>query len=347
MANFLRWEALTRAINQIPAVETFFLDRIFTGVSQEYAESLAIELIQGDRRLAPFVSDVEAGVIVDKTRAEKRTVTLPRMRPKKRFSAPELLQQRFPGQQGPFASPEVISAARNQRIALELQDLKNICVRTEEWMAVQACLGSLSVDAENINFAIDFRIPGDNKPSLTGKDKWNYHESDLTGDPLADMEDWCAIVSKATGYRPDTIIGPTAPIRSLITHPKVKELLNLRNYDVGALSRGAATFKGNLAGVNIYEYNNTYVDKDGTSHDMIPSTQVILLPMNSPHFIRHYGQIMDLGEEQGDALMAPVAMPFFAKSFKESDPSALWFLAESRPLPVPHWPEQIIVATVL
>lgn len=335
MADLLHWRALTTAINEIPAAPSFLLDRVFKTRVQALAEEIDVDLLVGGKKLAPFVSPVEGGVVVDKRARKMQTVRAPRLRPKKVMAANDLLSLRAPGS-ALYLGPGGPEKYLEQRVATELADLKGMIVRTTEWMAAQSLQGTLTVSQENIEFEIDYLLPAGHKPVLTGTDLW----TDTTNsDPIADIMTWKRLVACATGYSPDTAIAGKDAVDALLAHTKVREMLNYRNFNVGEIAVGRSNYIGRLVGVDIYEYDGTYTDSGGASHNFIPDAAFIMVASEGP-FRLHYALAYDLDNQ------VAVAQPFFAKSWTEADPSLLWLLAESRPLPIPHWPECVVYATV-
>jgi len=336
MTDLLHWRALTTAINEIPAAPSFLLDRVYKTTVQELAEEIDVDLVVGGKRLAPFVSPVEGGVVVDKLARKMQTVKAPRLRPKKVMAANDLLSLRAPGSNlylgdgGPERFVE-------QRIAAELADLKGMIQRTTEWMASQSLLGKLTVARENVEFEIDYLLPAAHKPLLTGTDLWT---DTANSDPVSDIMTWKRLVTHSTGYSPDVVVAGKDAVDALLAHEKVRALLNYRNFTVGEIAVGRSNYIGKLAGVDIYEYDGTWTDSEGTSHGFIPDEAFIMIASEGP-FRLHYALAYDLDNQ------IAVAQPFFAKSWTEADPSLMWILAESRPLPVPHWPECIVYATVV
>jgi hypothetical protein len=117
-------------------------------------------------------------------------------------------------------------------------------------------------------------------------------------------------------------------------------------FDARRISAGEMTWQmssnymGNIGGIAVYRYGSLYEDSSGTDQNIIPADAVYLIATQA-RFSIEFGIIMDL--DAG----ASVVGEFFAKNWTTKDPSVLWNLIESRPLPVPWQPEAIIVADVL
>lgn len=336
MEDLLHWRALTTAINQIAAAPSLLLDKVFTTRVQCLAEDIDFDVVVGGKRLAPFVSPVEAGVVVSALSRKVQSVKAPRIRPKKVIQANDLLAVRAAGA-ALYLGEGGIESYKNQRVAAELADLKNMIVRTTEWMAARALTGKLEVlHQDNVSFEIDYNLPANHKKTLTGTAAWDNAAST----PISDILDWKRQISSATGYTADIAIAGVEAVDALLGHEKVRELLNYRHFNMGEISVGRSNYIGRLVGIDIYEYDATYIDASDTTQNFIDPKSFIVLASEGPFRMNH-ALVSDLGSN------AAVAQPFFAKSWTEADPSMLWLLAESRPLPVPHWPECIVYATVL
>lgn len=326
---------LTAALNKIQPVPSFLLDRVFRTREQALSEEIDVDITIGGKSLAPFVTPIDGGVVVEKLGRAMNTVKVPRIRIKKSLHAKELLAERPLGGNIYVVGGD-INTWKEQKLALELQDIQAKIRRTTEWMAAQALKGLLSVNQDNLAFAIDFQLPSAHKPSLTGTDRWSdTDDSDIPGDIM----DWKRLISAATGYSATfAICGKNVP-KYLLDNEKVQKLLDVRNLTVGQLAFENSNYIGRLVGVDIYSYDAAYTDANGATQPFIPDDAFILVAPDGP-FRLHYGLIYDLDEQ----IASP--NPYFAKSWIEKDPSLLWLLAESRPLPVPHWPECIVCATV-
>lgn len=331
MADLLHWRALTTAINEIPPAPSLLLEKVFSTRVQVLAEEIDVDVVVGGKRLAPFVSPVEGGIVVSALGRTVQSVKAPRIRPKKVIQANDLLSVRAAGA-SLYLGEGGIEDYKNQRVATELADLKNMITRTTEWMAAQSLTGTLVMDfQDNVQFQIDYNFPSSHKPTISAGSRWD----EASGDPVSDILTWKRLISKDTGYTADIAFASSYVVDALLANEKVRELLNYRHINVGEISIGRSNYIGRLVGVDVYEYDATYVDASDAEQRFIPKEAFIMVASEGP-FRMHHALVYDLDEE------VAVAQPFFAKSWTEADPSMLWLLAESRPLPVPHWPECVV-----
>lgn len=335
MFDELKWRSMTAAINQIPAKPSFLQDMIFKTRNSNMSDTVDVDVIIGGKALVPFVTPIEGGIVVDKLRREMRTVKTPRIRPKKPFNAPELLQTRDVGA-GFYGTAGDISKYRQKKLALELEDLKNRIGLTTEWMSSEALKGTLTVSQDNLAFQVDYLIPNAHKPDISAQTyKWNG-----TPDILGNIDEWANLIINAIGIGPDMAICGKNVVNALRKDEAVLKLLDNNRVQAGSLGwKVTSNYMGNLNGIDLYRYGTTYQKSDGSTGNFVDDDAFILIA-TSAKFTIEFGSIMDLEAE------AAVVGEFFSKSWLEKDPSVLWILAESRPLPVPWQPEAIVNATV-
>jgi hypothetical protein len=231
-----------------------------------------------------------------------------------------------------------ITQYRQQKLAQEIQDLKNRIITTKEWMCSQALTGILTVSQTDppMSFAVDFNLPGTHTPTLTGTYVWGGNDADIMGN----LDTWSDLIINAVGVGPDVAILGKNALALLRADDVVKELLDNRRMEAGQFTwKASSNYLGNLNGIDLYRYGATYTDAAGSTQNFVADDVCILVATKARFTIEH-AVILDLEAE------AQVAAEYFAKSWVERDPSVAWILAESRPLPVPWQPEAIVYATV-
>ncbi len=331
----LNWRTMTAAINQLPRAPKLLQDLVFKKRNTNPSENIDVDIMLGGRKILPFVQNTAAGTIIDKLSGEMRSVKTPRIRPKKRFSAHELLLQRGPGQIFYANGSGNVSAERNRKIAAELSDMKNRVNTTIEFMCAQALKGSYSVENDGINFSIDFLMPDTHKPVLSSGSGWN----ESTGNIMDDIDVWSQLIKDATGEPPTMALCGSNVVRALRNNEKLMKLLDNRREVAGNFTWKASNdYIGNLDGIDLYRYGMGYQGLDGTDNNFLNPNSFVLLTTNT-RFSIEFGAIIDL---KANTVQAEI----FSKSWEEEDPSAYWMLAESRPLPVLWQPESVVYATV-
>ena len=330
-----QWRSMTPAINNIKTAPRLLQDLVFKTRTPRSSENIDVDIVIGGRQVLPFVNSGSPGTIVDKLGREMRTVKAPRIRPKKQFTAEELLTERGAGATF-YASGSTQASARRKRIGEDLADLKNRIDITTEFMCAGALTGGYTVTQDDLIFTIDYQMPSAHKPTLGGGVGWN----EAGGDIMADIDAYALLIKNATGQTADIGLCGSAVVTALRNNVKVQALLDNRRNKAGEFRWDTSNdYIGNLNGIDLYKYGAQYTDVSGSDVDYIDSDKFILIATGA-RFSIEFGLILDLdaGRIQGE---------FFSKSWMKEDPSALWMLAESRPLPVPWQPEAVVYADVI
>lgn len=328
---------MLEAVKQMLPVRTFLKDTFFSNIRTFDTEHVDVDIVKGKRRMAPFVSPKQAGKVVERLGYRTNTYKAPMINPKLPTTA-EQLQKRLAGESlYSGLSPDDRAA---EQLGRDLAELDEMITRREEWMCAQALFqGRINVKGDGVDEVIDFQLT--NKEVLAGADKW----SDPTSDPLADLKRWRLAVIKASGINPDIAIFASDVVDAFLAHSKIKEMLDLRLVDTGQINPqtlpNGATYIGRIAelGLNIYSYDEWYLDDDGIEKPMVPE-KTLLMGSTNARFDLLYGAYID--QEMGT-----FDLPRIPRSWVEKDPSVRWVQMISRPLPVPQQIDSLYVATVL
>ena len=122
-------------------------------------------------------------------------------------------------------------------------------------------------------------------------------------------------------------------------HADVKEALDNRRINAGELDiKVGKKLRGEWNGLNVYTVSGTYVDMDGSvKHFLDP--KFAMLQAAGAIAETEYGLPMDLACE------GPTEV--FAKLFEQEDPSGIFSLCETRPLPWVKQPGWVVLTQVL
>jgi hypothetical protein len=333
--NEFKWRTMTPAINQIQAAPMMLQDLIFKARRTNASDHIDVDVIVGNKKIAPFVSPVEGGVVIDKLGRETRSVIAPRIRLKKPFNAQELLTVRASGMAGYATGYGDIARYRQEKVGLELADLRAKIDYTLEWMCSQAMAGTIT-DPDG-KFAVTYGIPATHKPTRLTTTRW----SQSTGEIMNDIDEWANLIINAIGVGPAIGICGKNTVSAIRGSTKIQTILNTTSgQNAGALGwKASSNFLGNLNGIDLYRYGSQYVDAAGVTQNFIPDDYFIMVAPQA-RFTIEYGQILDLEAE------AQIVGQYFSKSWIEKDPTVMWILAESRPLPVLWQPEAVVYAKV-
>jgi hypothetical protein len=329
---------MLEAVNAMKPVRTFLRDTFFTNVRTFDTEHVDVDIVKGKRRMAPFVSPKIAGKVVERLGYKTNTYKAPMVNPKIPTTA-EQLMKRLAGE--PLYSGMSPDDRAAEQLGRDLAELDEMVTRREEWMCAQALFtGQINVVGEGVNEVIDFQLT--NKEVLSGTALW----SDTTNsDPIADLKRWRLAVIKESGITPDRVVMASDVVDAFVNHSKVKDIMDSRRIILGQINPSTlpngVTFIGSISslGLDIYSYDEWYLDEDGTEKPMVPDGAV-LLASTSARFDLLYGAYIDME-------MGTMDLPRIPRSWVEKDPSIRWVQMVSRPLPVPQQIDSLYVATVL
>lgn len=142
-------------------------------------------------------------------------------------------------------------------IARFLADLRNRLETRMEWCRWQCLFGSLTVNQNDVDYSLDYNIPADMRPTLTGADLW----SASTSDPMDDILEWLEKYSYLSSTPMEFLFGAKLQ-RILMQNSKIRTLRdalftgqpNLGNLTPETLN---TVFK-NYTGIPFRVYNGGY-----------------------------------------------------------------------------------------
>ena len=337
--------ALTEAVNQMLPVPSFIKDLLFKREDTFATKTVLVDVIVGGQKILPLVKRGQPGKMMSNTSQKSNTIEPPQLKPKKLLTADDLYYTRGAGAPlfvpGGTAGGDPIMNARKQRYAIEQKDMFDAINRTIEYLCAKGLSGSYSVAQDDGDWSIDFSMPSGNKPTLTSTAKW---DAPTTCTPLANLRAWKIVAQKASGKIPTVAIMSNATYEKFIASTEVKTYLNALKIDMGKIQSSpdllaaGAEEKGIIENIRIIVYSGVYTDSNGAQQQLIPDAVVSLVSPNADHRLL-CGGIDDL--EAGT-----VKAKYFSKDWIEKDPSGLWLLVQSNPLPAFCEPAANIYATV-
>ncbi|MGE4553960.1 MAG: major capsid protein, partial [Desulfovibrionaceae bacterium] len=251
---------LVGVINKRPVLPGLFKELFFRRRHPITGSTVELHTTVAGKKLLPFVTEVGEGTLVDKVGREAEVVRCPRLRPKKKFSAPELLNFTRPGED-PYLAADVLEGDLELAVAADVQDLKDRTETTIEFLCGRAlCGGVITASQDDIRFTIDYRMPAAHRPDLTGDGAWTEEGVN----PLDQLQDLADRVVEASGLTPDVAVMGINAFKAFRNNPAVQAELDTRRIDHPGLSpRVAKAYQGSLGGLEIYRYGGTYEDEAG------------------------------------------------------------------------------------
>lgn len=322
---------------------SFLLDRYFGEVSVSQQEQIFFDVMVGKPRLAPFVSPLVEGQIVQNEGYSTKSFS-PAYIKDKRVLEDGKAVRRLAGQ--PIAGPLDPAAQRQRDLGMILQDQIAMVNRRLEWMASEALrTGSVTVTGEKypttvINFGRDAALT----VTLAGTARWN----DSAPVPLDNLETWAGLIRTKSGSPVVDVIMAEDVWTTFRKNADVKSLLAAgrpspsTSIDLGPIAPapiGTAQFHGTVGTFNIFTYADTYVNDAGGTAKYVPDNWLLMVGSRLEG-VRHFGAIKD--ETAGF-----VAMDMYAKSWTQPDPAARFVMMQSAPLPVPYRINASLAAKVM
>ncbi len=322
-----------------------FLGTIFFGAEQVNFTTahVDIDIIKGNRKMAPFVRPNRPGVIVDRSGSVMRSYKPAYVKPKLETNAGMLLNQRQPSEHI-YSERTPLDRAGDQ-LARDMEDLDDQISRREEWMRAQALTtGAVPVKGEGVDDIVDFQM--DDEHLVTEAVSW----TEATSDPIADLKKYKSRIAKKSGRTANACVMSSEAADAFMENDTVIKKLNTRRVDLGMIRPeelpDGVTYLGYLndPGMDLYAYEEWYQPsavEGGEEAPMIPAGGLIVGPTSSRCGML-YGAIQDMSAIEGG--MFDVAR--YPKSWIGDDEGVRWLMMQSAPLPGFHEPDAFVYAKV-
>lgn len=325
-------------IDSLVKPSQFLLNGYFGAIQTEQSEEIHFDVIDKTRSLAPFVSPVVAGQIINAKGFTTNTFKPAYIKDKRVFDANRPLKRAAGETLGGALDP--VNRLR-MILANEVVDQVERIQRRLEVMAAEALrTGGLTISGENyptqnVSFGRDASL----SVTLTGGNRWGQ-----TGvKPLDLLQDWAQLVLQKSGAMPTDVIMSIDTWKTFREDAQVQKRLDQYRGNSSMVQNAQVTeggvFMGVIDGFNIYVYSGWYVNDSNVETAILPAGTVILTGAQLQG-VQAYGAIRD--EAAGFQ-----ALPYYPKSWVEDDPSARILLMQSAPLIVPTRVNASFAAIVL
>jgi len=340
MADLFSTDVLTGVVQYLVGNPQFLLDRYFGRVQAEASEQIHFDVIQGKRRVSPFVSPLVEGQMVASPGFVTNTFAPAYIKDKRVFDMNRPLK-RMPGEQ--FGGTMSADARLRAMIANDMADKLEMLRRRLEVMCGEVlCTGKSTISGDKYPTTVVDFMRASNQ-TFTANPLW----SAATPPILNNLHDWAAMVMASSGVFPRDVIMAADVWKVFRNDPGLQQHMDMfrsMTQDPSIMPQGLATeggvLMGQIDGFNIWVYSGWYVDPtDGVEKPIIPAGTVLLV---SPAVegVQAYGAIRD--EEAG---LQP--LPYYVKSWTQNDPSVRFLMLQSAPIMVPYRPNASLAAKVL
>lgn len=331
---------LIQTVPNLKTSQNFLLDKFFPNIVTADSEEVSIDVDVGKRRMAPFVSPMVEGKLVEQRRYQTNTFKPAYIKDKR---APDL-RKPVRRQIGERIGGDMTGAERMMaNLEFELTDQIDMLNRRLEWMASSVLqAGTVTIAGDGFpTVVVDFGRAAGLTITLAGAAQWG--QAGVV--PSALLEQWQHEILKASGATVADIVFTTTPWTLFIQDPVVKAAIWFpgnggvgNTVNVGAQIVKGAQYKGRWGQYDLWVYNDWYVDDSDAQQPMIPDGTVI---MSGPELMgtRAFGQIMDPD-------FSYEALPFAPKTWVEKDPAQRILLMQSSPIVIPSRVNACLAATV-
>lgn len=349
MDNIFDTSALVQVVPNLKTSQNWLLDKFFPNIVESNTEEVAIDVDVGLRRMAPFVSPLVEGKMVESRKTQTNTFKPAYIKDKR---APDL-RKPIRRQIGERIGGEYTAAEREMlNIQFEMADQIDMINRRLEWMAASALTtGTVTVAGEGYETkVVDFARSAALTITLSGSDKWPLTVAAGTTNtlPSDDIEDWQTLFLKESGSVPTDIVFTNKSWKAFrldttikdnaISFPALSPFGNQIN--AGAQIQKGAVYKGRWGNFDLWLYNDWYIDPlDYKEKPMIPDGAVIMSGSDLMG-TRAFGVILDPAFNYGPMAYAP-------KSWLIEDPAQRLLLMQSAPLVIPSRVNASLCATVV
>lgn len=326
---------LVQVVPNLKRPSKFLLDTFFPNIVEADTEEIAIDVEIGIRRMAPFVSPLVRGRLV-----EARPIQTDRFKPAyiKDKRAPDLrrpirrtIGERIGGD---------LTAAEREMINLnyEMEDQIDMIDRRLEWMAASVLQSGTVVivgegfPAVTVDFGRDPRLT----IMLSGSSRWGATLDAQGRDTIIDgqLTSWQALILQLSGGSATDIVFTNkawglfknaSTVFGTIQQPVLQNQGNA--ITVGTQVQRGGVFMGTWGMYRLWLYNEFFVDENNVEQAMLPDGYIL---MSGPDMMgtRAFGMIIDPKFNYQPMAYAP-------KTWIEEDPAQRYLMMQSPPLVIP------------
>lgn len=338
---------LIEVVPNLKRAVSFLLDRYFPNIYTADSEFVSIDVDVGKRRIAPFVSPLVEGKLVEQRRYQTNVFKPAYVKDKR---APDLRKpvRRMIGER---IGGEMTGAEREMaNLEMEMTDQIDIITRRLEWMAAQALFGGkVTIVGDGFPLVVvDFGRDPLLTAALTGTAQWTpANVANGTATPVLNIEQWQRTILKKSGGVCVDIVFTTSAwegfiadplLRGAIYYPRLGDTGNSLN--IGNEIKRGAVYKGRWGQYDLWIYNEWYVESGTEGGPQAGGSQVVdkeypMIPdggivMAGPDLMgtRAFGQILDPSFNYGP-------IPFAPKTWVAEDPPQRYIMMQSSPIVIP------------
>ena len=316
--------------------QTFIRDLFFKSRDAVVTEHVDIDIVKGNRKMAPFVHPMKSGSVMAREGYTTNSYKPAMLKPKRAASAPDWMQ-RLPGE---TIYNGVSPDERAARLYIEdLLYLDEIITRREEWMCVKALTeGQVPQKGDGVDEVVKYPLT---ISTLASADKWDAD----TGKALKYLRDVRRSMVQACGVAPNVAIMGKTALEAFLVNKEVQAFSDKNKIlfteiepqiPLASLETMGVIYWGYLrdSGLYLYSYDEWYFDEVAGEEKPMIADNIVLLGNPAAKTSLMYGAWTEADKRTGS--VATHVGDRVPRSWVEDDPSLRWVQMVSRPLPVPH-----------
>jgi hypothetical protein len=335
------------ALKTAPPAQTFIRDMFFRNRDAVNTEHVDIDIVKGNRKMAPFVATTKSGSVMAREGYTTNSYKPAMLKPKRAASDVDWMK-RLPGE---TVYSGIGPDERAAKLYVEdLLFLDETITRREEWMCVKALTeGRVVQKGDGVDEVVEFPLT---VTTLDAADKWNAD----TGKALTCLRNARRSMVQACGIAPNVAVMGKSALEAFLANKEVNERADRNKIlfveiepqlPVASLETMGVIYWGYMrdSGLYIYSYDEWYVDEaSGTERPMIDDN-IVLLGNPAARTSLMYGAWTEANKQTGSVVThVGERIP---RSWVEDDPSVRWVQMVSRPLPVPNQIDAFLVLKVV
>lgn len=344
--NIYRTQTLLGAVERILRPHTFFCMTFFPTFQTFVTEEVLLDFKKSKRKMAPFVAPRVGGITMERQGYRTDKYAAPKIAPQRAITVDDLVVR---GMGENVFSQRTPADRQAELLGKDLSELDDMIARRCEWMCRELMInGKITmngfIDRTNSNFVeqtLDYGFT--NKEILLGPALW----SEATSSKYADLRRWRLQVIQKSGKAPTICVLGQDAASQFIEDPDINDKLKQFNglfVDFKPIIKDdALTFIGRLPelGLELYTYNDWYIDDDDTEKPMMPVDQVLLARPGMGEIL--YGAVTQLDNGQ----FMTYEGSRVPKTWVDEENEQRMIRLSSRPVPKPEDVDDWFVAKVL
>lgn len=328
--NMFDTTTLNKVINAMKEPSTFLLDVFFPHIqpAENGDESISFDVDKTKPQIAAFVAPFVKGKVTRNKGYITKKITPAYVKDKRIFNS-KMALKRVKGETigGNLSGWERqrIRLAQHLELQLNALTLREVCMARDLMLSGKTTIVGEDYPTVEVDFGRETALT----KTLSGGSAWGQEGVS----PYDDVEAHINEIGGESGYFPNIVVMDPLAWKDYIADSKVKDAIDVRRGGDSTVKLGhllgKARYMGTVGQVEIYVYQEKYLDENENVQQMMPDNTV-LLGGEGIEGARGYGAIHD--EESGF-----VADRYFSKSWVEHEgPRNL--LLQSAPLPILYRP---------